>query len=214
MPNWCGNDIEILGASDNPEEFQRFLIHVGLDTEEKRDQATQYGSEFGLFNRLVPMPAHLKDSTRAVSDPAEFQAGMAGDKDYEFTNWYDWSLAHWGTKWDVDPTSLALVDNCLQFSYDTAWAPANHVWEQVTKEFPSLLIRVNYLEEGMGFMGQAKYYEGDCEQDDYLDISLGMYAAAGCVVGSDGEIDWDASDSYNLYDLFEHWDEWMKKEGK
>jgi hypothetical protein len=214
MPNWCANDVSILGLSDNPEEFQKFLVHVGLDTEEKREQATQSEAEFNLFNRLVPMPASLKDTTRATGMDEEFTNAMQGNKDYEYTNWYDWSLANWGTKWDVDPRHVSLVDNCLELSYDTAWSPANHVWEQVTTEFPSLLNRVNYLEEGMGFMGQAWYTEGECTKDDYLDISLGMYAAAGCVIGSDGEIDWDESDAYDLYQLFEHWDEWMTKESK
>lgn len=208
MPNWCNNEVEILGASDNPEEFQYFLIRAGLSTEEKRNQAQEYDSKFDLFDRLVPMPSEIRQHSRTaanVSTTDEFKNALIGNKEYTYTNWYDWSLANWGTKWDVDPSFVSLTDNVLQLSYDTAWSPANHVWEQVTKEFPSLMIVVKYVEEGIGFIGKARYHEGECLQNDCFDISTEMYKDAGCVVGDDGEIDWDDTDDYNLFEVFDKW---------
>lgn len=203
MPNWCTNDVTI--TSDNNEEFQAFLVKAGLDTEEKRAHAQTYGSNHNLFNRLVPMPENLRGTTRDGSSPeAEFINAMAGNKDYDYTNWYDWSLANWGTKWDVDPTYVDLTDNKLSLSYDTAWSPANAVWEAVTVEFPSLLIQVNYLEEGIGFIGKTWYQGGEEILDEgYESIPEEMYVSAGAILDKDGKIDWDEDQTYNLFDVFD-----------
>lgn len=205
MPNWCSNDIDIMGASDNMEEFQAFLVKAGLDTEDARDKATAYGTDTSheLFNRLVPMPEHLRGTTAMATDESEFMQALHGNQDIDYKDWYTWSLAHWGTKWDVDLRHADLTDNVLALSYDTAWSPANHVWEYITKEFPSLLIKVKYVEEGMNFIGETWYTEGECIKDICLEITSQMYKDAGATLDEDGAVDWDEDQDYNLYELFD-----------
>lgn len=203
MPNWCSNDVTVLGASDDLEEFERFLVKAHLDTFEKQQESLDIEDKFGLFNRLVPMPDELRGTTASVSEPNELVNAIKGNREIDYTDWYTWSIANWGTKWDVSPRFCERIDNALELSYDTAWAPALHVWEQVSKEFPSLLIKINYVEEGMAFIGEAWYEDGDTIKDICLDITPEMYVAAGATLGDDGKIDWDADQEYSLYELFD-----------
>jgi hypothetical protein len=49
--------------------------------------------------------------------------------------WYEWSLQHWGTKWNAcDARYSDLDQNIIHF--DTAWAPPIPIFEAVAKLFP------------------------------------------------------------------------------
>lgn len=209
MPNWCYNEVDISADPNIPKEFWEFLLKTELSTERARENAVD-NDDYALFERLVPMPKQLRNTTGSSAD-GEFMSAMKGDKEYAYSSWYTWSLAHWGTKWDVHPTHADLIEDTLSLSFETAWSPANHVWEAVSKEFPSLDIRIRYLEEGMGFIGETRYKNGEEVVDLCLNISTKMYAAAGCTLNAEGDVDWDEDQNYNLFDLFdeglEKWEE-------
>jgi hypothetical protein len=202
MPNWCSNEVDIIGSADNVKEFQAFLRKAQLATEDQRELAED-GTERKFFDLLVPMPKKLKGKDAQAKLNQEFADAMMGNQERKYSDWYTWSLAHWGTKWDVDLQHVSLDNNTISISYDTAWSPANHVWEKVTKDFPSLTIKVRFLEEGNCFIGETEYTNGECVKDICLDINTELYIAAGCVADANGEIDWDEDQEYNLYDLFE-----------
>lgn len=52
------------------------------------------------FNKVIPMPEHIFRGN----------LGMAEREKYGKDNWYDWSIAHWGTKWN-------------SYGYDGAYTP-------------------------------------------------------------------------------------------
>lgn len=202
MPNWCDNEVTIQGH-DNPEEFKAFLLKAQLQTEGARERAVTFDSKFTLFDNLVPMPEYLRDTTRTPGNTNEFVNALAGNGDYQYTNWYDWSLANWGTKWDVELRSVFMPsENSLHLNFDTAWSPAGHVWEKVSEEFPSLIIDMRYIEEGMAYIGDARFQGGETIKDICLDISKQMYLDAGAVLDKDGHVDWDVDQQYSLWDLF------------
>ena len=59
------------------------------------------------FEKVLPMP---KDIYRGDLGQAERE--KYGDK-----NWYDWSIEHWGTKWDCRDTYI----NGNRVEFTTAW---------------------------------------------------------------------------------------------
>lgn len=210
MPNWCTNEVDITADLDNPQEFWNFLVKAGLSTDKDR-AAAEESEEHNLFHKLVPMPEKLRNTTATIEPEGEFAEAMKGNREYDYTDWYTWSLANWGTKWDVNLAHVDLIENTLSLSFDTAWSPANGVWEKVSEEFPSLDIRIRFLEEGMGFIGETKYKGGEEIQDTCLDISTEMYVAAGCTTNDEGKVDWDEDQDYNLFKLFEQGlDKWEK----
>jgi hypothetical protein len=85
MPNWCSNEVIITGSP-------KVLTKID-DIISKNENGFE-------MNDFVPMPKHLVDTTsNGTTD--KFVNALAGDTDVEYDNWYDWSIANWGTKCDV-----------------------------------------------------------------------------------------------------------------
>jgi len=55
-----------------------------------------------------------------------------------YTDWYTWSEANWGTKWNAYYFSLEDDTNRLEFSFDTAWTPPVPVLEKLREMWPAL----------------------------------------------------------------------------
>jgi hypothetical protein len=87
------------------------------------------------FNDFVPMPQEEEE------------------------NWYDWSVEHWGCKWDLNPddTEVTLGEDELRFSFQTAWGPPEAWLKTVSGMFPTLRFDLDYDEPGMDFGGQMVY---------------------------------------------------------
>ena len=88
MPNWVKTRVIAMKTTVNFEKF------------------TDEDGNFSL-EKIVPMP---KDIYR----------GSLGDKEraqYGEKNWYDWSIQHWGTKWDCNNSYIS--GNIVEF--ETAW---------------------------------------------------------------------------------------------
>ena len=154
MPNWCNNSVEI--RHTDPAMIKR--AHDALERGE-------------FLNEFHPVPPDLKIVAGRVGDDedAEQQALVlqenANRAKYGYTNWYDWCVNKWGTKWDVggDGSATLNEDGSLTASFNSAWAPpieAYRVLEDLGFE-----IKAYYFEGGMMFAGI--YEDGD---DDYYEI--------------------------------------------
>ena len=154
MPNWCNNSVEI--RHTDPAMIKR--AHDALERGE-------------FLNEFHPVPPDLKIVAGRVGDDedAEQQALVlqenANRAKYGYTNWYDWCVNEWGTKWDVGDEGSATLneDGSLTASFDSAWAPpieAYRVLEDLGFE-----IKAYYFEGGMMFAGI--YEDGD---DDYYEV--------------------------------------------
>ena len=79
---------------------------------------------------------------------------------------YDWSVANWGTKWDVgDEYSVAERDgNTLFLSFESAWAPPTKAYE--TLQELGFTVNATYYEPGMCFAGVFNE-----DGDDYYEYS-------------------------------------------
>lgn len=167
MPNWCTNRLTIRG----PESVVASVrSHVS-------------GPSGGLdFNSIIPMPAALKDirtgsteidGTRFThwrevesEDGSKKSVGLTADEiqalkqEYEAADWYDWSINHWGTKWNVDGIEPTVEPTELDYIFDTAWSPPTAVIERLAALFPKASIIHAYVEEGVSFGGVSRYEGG------------------------------------------------------
>ena len=50
-------------------------------------------------------------------------------------NWYDWSIKHWGCKWDVFPDVFEVDedDNSIEFDFMSAWCDPAHFFDWLRK---------------------------------------------------------------------------------
>ena len=158
MPNWCNNSITITGDVETLSQLKP-VIAAGE----------------GLLQAIKPMPKELGETVKGSGD--ELQT-----TEYDgHTNWYDWAVANWGTKWDVE-CHLEFEDNgdgTAEVSgwFDSAWAPPVDAFATLAEDWDSCYIELMYEEPGMCFVGcydsegGDDYYEyGDATSKTIKDI--------------------------------------------
>jgi hypothetical protein len=148
MPNWCSNGITLRHA--DPAMIERVV---------KSD---------GLLMEFLPTPQELLDTVSGFvgeDKQAAHEAQMESNLEkYGYTDWYNWNIANWGTKWDVNLDSINRVDaNTVEASFESAWSPPTTAYERLMEL--GFEITAYYYEPGMCFVGK---WEDGC--DDYFEI--------------------------------------------
>ena len=118
-------------------------------------------SAFSL-NAVIPMPKELQGvntggttidgeqvrrwleverdgETVSVKIPPETLARWQSD--YGASDWYDWAVNHWGTKWDVynaEPWEIDPRGGAAAIEFSSAWREPKPVFEALAERFPAL----------------------------------------------------------------------------
>ena len=146
MPNWCNNTITIKGSTETIKQLWEDA------------QAAE-----GLLEAMVPSP---KDMFR----------GNLGEKERQeciekgIPNWWDWSIANWGCKWDVSTEGLEFHDNGdgtaeITGWFDSPWGPPIEAYNKFCEDMDGVYLEAFYEESGMCFVGCWDSEGGD----DYYD---------------------------------------------
>lgn len=93
-------------------------------------------------------------------------------------NWYEWSVKHWGTKWNASATEIA--DNGKSILFETAWDPALPAVLELSKKHPEMKIAFLYSDEDIGnHVGYALMTDGKIDfEGTFLDQSADAYKLA------------------------------------
>lgn len=133
MPNHCENFVEITG---NPKLINKLLKQVEITESEATSRHEK--SKFSC-HKVIPRPT---------------------DQD---NNWYEWNIAHWGSKWGA----YDLVENendweggHYSFFFMSAWSPLTLVIEELARQYPKLNFFYRYHEGGCDFWGKHWYSKG------------------------------------------------------
>ena len=167
MPNWCNNGITLRHA--DPQMIQRAA------------KALQEGK---FLQEFIPCPEELLDAV------ANFKTNDDMVAKHGYSSWYDFNIANWGTKWDVESDNVEIEDaNTVTAGFDSAWAPPIRAYEQLMEQ--GFDVVAFYYEPGMVFVGKWDNGNDDCyeyggatsetvrdmigeELDDYFGISESM----------------------------------------
>lgn len=156
MPNWCSNALVIRGGLDS---FRRHALRSGKFQ----------------FTYSVPMPEALEglhvgnreiegETVQVWRDTPEGPLKVdtqALRSAYGHDNWYDWSRANWGTKWDLgDEARVEDRGEELRIWFDTAWSPPFQWLKTVLSRYPEWSGEMAYAEGGMGFWGVVQFGGG------------------------------------------------------
>jgi hypothetical protein len=170
MPNWCSNGIT--------------LRHADPEIIERAAKALQEGK---FLQEFIPCP---KELTETVAQFGTNDHEKANREKYGYGSWYDFNIANWGTKWDVNSDNVEIVDaNTVSASFDSAWSPPITAYERLMEQ--GFEIEAFYYEPGMQYVGKWVDGEDDCieyggytartvremigeELDDYFAISEQM----------------------------------------
>ena len=198
MPNHITNRIKLFGDES---DIRRLMEAVKND---------KYGIGTLDFEKIIPMPDNIYRGN----------LGAAEQKLYGNNNWYDWSLANWGTKWDAYG-----YDDCIDYSGDkdtitflTAWSAPHPVIEKLAEMYPTVKIEHEWADEDIGSnCGRRVYYDGERVEEYYpeygkeslefaagvmdrqLEEDYGLYLNA----SETGYIRIEYDDDYELIDLFD-----------
>lgn len=154
MPNWCYNYLQI--NVENNKQLEQVIQGITNNSEQQFD-----------FNRIITMPEEL-ESTKAPNkeNPADLIAK------YGFSDWYEWRVFNWGTKWNASEVEMTLEPTAIQIRFHTAWSPPTPVIKKIAEKFPFASITLNWEEES-GYYGESGYTNGemDYESDGEIDCA-------------------------------------------
>ena len=153
MPNWCNNVVQV----SHPDVSKMSALVESINAGKFCDFA-------------IPVPESLQIVAGRVGDddkPEQIDLVEAENRnlaEHGYKNWYDFCVAKWGTKWDVEPYApVELQGNEITFGFDSAWSPPCGVYEAL--EAQGFTVKAFYYESGMAYAGI--YSNGF---DDYYEL--------------------------------------------
>lgn len=154
MPNWVTTKCTVSGPAADIEAIRDQMLNTGSN-----------GKPFFDFERIIPMPDNIFKGAMTLDE----QRATAG------LNWYDWSIANWGTKWNsCDYEEVESAPGLWVFRMDTAWAFPKPVFSALAKKYSSVLFNVAYFDEGWNFAGRGTY-EGTFGGAHHVDATAELY---------------------------------------
>lgn len=211
MPNYCYNNLTITGDVKSMKELYDFIGPLNPNF---------------TMNNILPMPKEIRNTQSPVRFRAEGTKKVKSisgktekvqinkynqteqefldhrnylNNKYGYDNWYDWSLANWGCKWDIDNICIDLQsDEKLCVYYLTPWSPNYEFIKYLGSKFQKLRLKLEYYEPGLYFAGVF-----NVQNDFYEDIDLPLNS----VVFAE-----NIEDEY--YTFFESYDDYLKVEEK
>lgn len=78
---------------------------------------------------------------------------------YGFATWFDWSIHHWGCKWNAGETKID--GETIEFL--TAWTPPTPIIQKLAEMHKNFSFEHEWADEGNGYAtGRAEYKNGEC----------------------------------------------------
>lgn len=92
-------------------------------------------------------------------------------KMYGFTDWYDWDIENWGTKWDAYEVDYNVTENTINLNFQTAWNTPYPIFEELSRMFPNISIHVDFADEDLGNnCGEYEFKGGESTKFDEGDL--------------------------------------------
>lgn len=125
------------------------------------------------FNRLIPMAPELRETVsdglvmqvetrsgrRTIGELIESIKKSKPDEVENFCRaiknlnkhgaacWYDWSVEHWGTKWNAYSAAWRAP---AELKFETAWSHPAPVYRALSETFPDVDFEIKYADEDYG----------------------------------------------------------------
>ena len=132
------------------------------------------------------------------------QALITNKKLYGEKDWYEWSIANWGTKWNACHNDYdERTPNETKF--DTAWSDVRKLICELSKLYPKNIFYYDYSEEQIGiYTGSASFQNGEVLSNvEYKDLSKEAYEHSFKLWGESVKDWFEFDDKENTYKLKE-----------
>ncbi len=177
MPNYVSHLVKVVGQTSNVEQFKSAI--------RKKDAPIFDESAVIDFNRFIKMPEALIDSyspsvTERVEQAKEngdfsmeqasvwlgedmkgaaLEAALSKEKElrdkHGYDNWYNWSVANWGVKWNaVEPVIVSEDEKngitTFVFHFQTAWSMPEGIIKSMVGMCKSMKVSIEIKSEEEG----------------------------------------------------------------
>lgn len=220
MPNWCSNHVSITGNADQLTAFvlaaktdrtdisftNLYPCPQPLMDADSGSSENYHTILYGNISSFVPyswIPDEIKNDREALLAFVATRGGITVDaarkigelmqanlETYGYKNWYDWSIANWGTKWDIEGSGDRYSDDHASYDFQSAWSPPIEAFVEISRAFPDLTFDLEYCEPGGGFCGRAEIKGGEIV--DQIQNSFSSYEDMQRIIDSG---DYDAVES-------------------
>lgn len=165
--------------------------HVGLDVWYGDDEAWKKYLDYPWVKAkgAVTTREQLQKVILEWDPSAKDEADKAKHniKTYGYSDWYEWSIHNWGTKWNS--YSFRWIDaekERLEFKFDTAWSCPIPVLEKLGEAMPSLKFEIWAFDEGSMFAARGSF-EGGFGDIEIVDATDDMYQLVYGMAPNNGE---------------------------
>jgi hypothetical protein len=172
MPNWVSSTLYVRGPQKSLDKFREQAL--GEEDAIDLNNFIPMPEEIrGISSHPVPVEEHeyeeaLKKHEENKSDKRLVSSRPVTQKmldemieKYGATNWYDWSLENYGTKWGLcDVEDISCRKGELMYDFSTAWSPAEKAWLKISSMFPDLKFITTLDEESNSFGGYQIFEKG------------------------------------------------------
>jgi len=140
--------------------------------------------------------------TREEQCNAVGKALITNKEKYGEKDWYEWSIANWGTKWNACHNDYD-EDTPNEIRFETAWSDIRKLICELSKQYPKNTFNYDYSEEQIGiYTGSASFQNGQVLSNiEYKDLSKEAYEQAFKLWGESVQ-DWfefdEKADTYKL----------------
>lgn len=176
MPNWCQNELIVVGNKKELERFKERACNLGrrqvIDAEGFIPYDKHYQAISDLYEILEPKYGWRTLTNDEIKEiytkhPEAKELGIIQYNrivDGYNQGGYDWCIKNWGTKWGFF-NSRIIDDNYsfisrifrrafIKYTFETAWSPPIPVIEEMARQFPKLRFEMSYFEIGHSYEGK------------------------------------------------------------
>lgn len=156
MPNWCLNNLRVRGPAADMARFIAVGVHMEIPSE-RNGLINRYAFatnnepvQVWCLSRYYPSPPEYEETEHARKLTLEQLRALFGEPSL-----YMWRVTHWGTKWDCYAAAdeFHTTETTFDAQFDSAWSPPVEWLHEVQHQFPTLLFRLDYIEENSWFAG-------------------------------------------------------------
>lgn len=196
MPNWVDNKLSIETDEETIKDIKYQVSNIGehegvegysiatnlypLPHELKYVSGTGDNVEYFLLQDKIVRPPKVDENYFQIKngeDPRWKTRPLTnGEKnklieEHGATNWYDWNILNYGTKWgDVDTELTVDHEDYLEFVFRSAWSPAIKLAEKISQEFKAKVVLKHYSFENMD-EGKLVFTNGRCVEQVWKELN-------------------------------------------
>lgn len=150
MPNHIKNEVRVVAEKRD--------ILMEIEGRYRYEDADDYRLHWPDFNKIVPMPEDVLKTTEGIGLTMEEMQQTRG------RNWYDWSIANWGTKWNSYSHGVSDINWddgwTTTYTFETAWSAVPDLIRRISEEYPDVDIFYRYADEDTGYNCGTMKFEG------------------------------------------------------